>query len=78
MDQEKLINVSVAQPARPPLRPLSRRLALNMFLAGVIGVLGGLGIAFAIEYYLDHTFTTGEEMERRLGLAHLASIPEEV
>ena len=78
MDQEKLINVSVAEPAQKPLKPVSRRLAVNFVLAGLIGVLGGLGLAFGTEFYLDHTFTTGEEMERRLGLVHLASIPEEL
>ena len=77
MDQQKIINVTIAQPAQRPLRPVSRRLGINLLLAMVVGVLGGLGLAFGFEFYLDHTFTTGEEMERRLGLAHLASIPEE-
>jgi len=77
MDQQKIINVSVAQPAQKPLKPLPRRLGLNLLLAITVGFLGGLGLAFGTEFYLDHTFTTGEEMERRLGLQHLASIPEE-
>jgi uncharacterized protein involved in exopolysaccharide biosynthesis len=77
MDQQKIINVTVAQPAQIPLRPQSRRLVINLLLAVIIGILGGLGLAFGVEFYLDHTLTTGEEMERRLALSHLASIPEE-
>ncbi len=74
---QKIINVTIAQPAQKPLRPLSRGLGINLILAVVVGVLGGLGLAFGIEFYVDHTFTTGEEMERRLALTHLASVPEE-
>jgi len=78
MDQQKLINVSVAQPAQKPLRPIPRNLRLSAVLALLVGIAGGLGLAFGTEYYLDHTLTTGEEMERRLGISHMASIPEEV
>ena len=78
MDQQKLINVTVAQPAQKPLRPISRNLRLSAALALLFGLAGGLGLAFGTEFYLDHTLTTGEEMERRLGISHLASIPEEI
>ncbi len=77
MDQQKIINVTVAQPAQLPLRPVARGLKRNLILALMLGLLGGLGLAFGAEFYVDHTFTTGEEMERKLGLVHMASIPEE-
>jgi hypothetical protein len=47
---------------------------LMMVLALAIG--GGIGVAFARER-LNHSFTTGEELERHLGIAHLVSIPEQ-
>jgi uncharacterized protein involved in exopolysaccharide biosynthesis len=78
MDREKLVNVSIAEPAQVPLRPIQRNLMLTLVAAILFGIIGGLGLAFVVEYLLDHTFTTGEEMERRLGLVHLASIPEEL
>jgi uncharacterized protein involved in exopolysaccharide biosynthesis len=77
MDQQKIINVTVAQPAQRPLKPLARGLKRNVILALLLGLVGGLGLAFGVEFYVDHTFTTGEEMERKLGLVHMASIPEE-
>jgi capsular polysaccharide biosynthesis protein len=57
---------------------VARNFRITLLAALLFGVAGGLGLAFGVEYYLDHTFTTGEEMERRLGLVHLASIPEEL
>ena len=38
--------------------------------------LGGLGIVFGIELYIVRSFTTGEHIERKLGIPHIASIPE--
>jgi succinoglycan biosynthesis transport protein ExoP len=76
MDQEKFINVTVAQPAQMPLKPVSRGLVMKFLLAMIVGVLGGLGLAFGLENYLDRSFTTGEDIERKLGVPHIASIPE--
>jgi uncharacterized protein involved in exopolysaccharide biosynthesis len=78
MDKQKLINVTIAQPAQRPLTPEGQGPKTVVLLALLFGVLGGLGAAFGTEFYLDRSFTTGEEMERRIGLVHLASIPEEL
>jgi uncharacterized protein involved in exopolysaccharide biosynthesis len=77
MDQQRLINVTVAQPAQLPLAPVGKGLTTAVALALLGGLLGGLVAAFGTEFYLDRSFTTGEDMERRIGLVHLASIPEE-
>jgi uncharacterized protein involved in exopolysaccharide biosynthesis len=76
MDQEKFINVTVAQPAQIPLRPVPRQLAMKLLLSLLIGILGGVGIAFGLENYVGRSFTTGEDIERKLGIPHIASIPE--
>jgi uncharacterized protein involved in exopolysaccharide biosynthesis len=76
MDQEKFINVTVAQPAQKPLRPVRRGLLMKMVLGLLVGLMGGIGIAFGLEQFLDRSFTTGEDIERRLGIPHLASIPD--
>jgi uncharacterized protein involved in exopolysaccharide biosynthesis len=78
MDQQKIINVAIAQRAQLPLKPVAPRTLVKMIAGLILGLAGGVILAFVVEHYLDHTFTTGEEMERRLGLFHLASIPEEV
>jgi uncharacterized protein involved in exopolysaccharide biosynthesis len=76
MDKQQLINVTITQPARIPLRPVSRGLFLRMIIVTMFGFGGSLGLAFAREFYLDHSFTTGDEIERRLGIPHIASIPD--
>lgn len=47
---------------------------LMIVLALAIG--GGIGVAFVHEW-LNHSFTTGDELERKLGITHLVSIPEQ-
>lgn len=76
MDQENFINVTIAQPARLPLRPVPRGLLMRAFSALAVGILGGFGIAFLLEQLLFRSFTTAEDIERRLGIPHIASIPE--
>ena len=76
MDQERFINVTVAQPAQFPLKPMPRDLMTRLFAALVMGIFGGLGVAFGIEFYLNRSFTTGEDIERKLGIPHIASIPD--
>jgi uncharacterized protein involved in exopolysaccharide biosynthesis len=76
MDRENIVNVSVAQPAQRPLRPVGPRKAVNLLLGLLLGALGGLGLAFVTEY-LDHSLTTGRELEARVGLPLLGSIPDQ-
>jgi uncharacterized protein involved in exopolysaccharide biosynthesis len=75
MDQEKFMNVTVAQPALIPLHPQRRQLAKKMFLSVLIGLLGGVALAFGMENYVNRSFTTAEDIERKLGIPHIASIP---
>jgi uncharacterized protein involved in exopolysaccharide biosynthesis len=76
MDQEKFINVTVAQPAQLPLKPEPRGLAMKMILSVILGLLGGGALAFGLETFLDRSFTTAEDLEKRLGISHIASIPD--
>lgn len=76
MDQEKFINVTIAQPAQVPLKSKPRGLKSRLLMALFVGFLGGVGTAFALEILLDRSFTTGQDIERQLGIPHIASIPE--
>jgi len=78
MDQQQLINVTIAQPAQKPLRPLPRGLMTRTLAGLFFGVVGGLGLAFIKEFHLNRSFITGDDIERRMGIAHIASIPNEV
>jgi uncharacterized protein involved in exopolysaccharide biosynthesis len=76
MDQQKIVNVSIAQPAQRPLQPVGPRKALNLLLGLMLGAIGGLGLAFVAEYF-DHSFTTGHDLEARLGIPLLGAIPDQ-
>ncbi len=76
MDQEKILSVSIARPATVPLRPVAPNKRLNLVLGLLLAIGSAVGLAFVLES-LDHTFTTGLDVERRLGIPLLASIPEE-
>lgn len=74
LEIEKISNINVVQPATYDPKPIRPRKAVNLLLGLVVGVLGGLGIAVVAEY-LDHSFRTPEDVETRLELPALVSIP---
>ncbi|MDI6852066.1 MAG: polysaccharide biosynthesis tyrosine autokinase [Deltaproteobacteria bacterium] len=67
-------NAAVIQPAKPPLEPYKPKKALNMALAVLVGLMGGVGMAFLAEY-LDSSIKTSEEMERVYRLPSLGVVP---
>jgi len=56
------------------LRPIRPRKALNLALGLFLGVFGGIGLAFFSEHF-DHTFKKPQDIEEKLKLPMLASIP---
>jgi polysaccharide chain length determinant protein (PEP-CTERM system associated) len=75
MDNKKMANVSLMQPAFTPLKPVSPKVLLNIVLAIFLGGFGGLGLAFFREF-LDDSLEKPEDVEKTLQLPVLASIPE--
>ena len=75
MDTEKIANVSLIEPARPPLKPVSPRIFLNLVLGVFLGAFGALGLAFFTEY-LDDSLEKTDDVEDCLNIPVLASIPE--
>lgn len=75
MSREELVNTSVAQPptvATDPVGPGKRTLLmLGLFVA----VGGGIGLALLLDALAPGVLNP-KQLERRLGLAHLGSIPE--
>lgn len=68
-------NVSIVDPADVPQRPSSPRVVLNLALALLIGLGIGAGLAFALEQ-IDEAIGDPAELERRLGLPLLGSVPK--
>lgn len=67
-------NISVVDEAKAPGAPYTPNLRKNALLALMLGLLGGVGLAFLFEH-LDDTFRKPEDLEKLLGLPVLGVIP---
>lgn len=68
-------NISVVEhptPATPALSKTSKAMAM----AAAAGILGGIGLAFLLELYLDHTVKRPKEIEGDLGMRLFLTIPD--
>ena len=70
----KTSNVSIIDRAEVPKSPVSPNKKRNIFLAIIVGLFGGMGICFFLEY-LDNTVKGPEEVEKMTGLPSLGVIP---
>lgn len=68
-------NISVVDAADVPQQPSSPRVALNLALALLAGLGLGMLTAFALEQ-MDEAIADPAEVERRLGLPLLGSVPK--
>ncbi|NJC34884.1 capsular exopolysaccharide synthesis family protein [Sphingomonas jejuensis] len=68
-------NVSIVDQADVPQRPSSPRLLLNLAIAILAGLGLGAGLAFALEQ-IDEAIADPAEVERRLGLPLLGTVPK--
>ena len=68
-------NISVVDRATPPTSRYAPSLSRNLSLAILLGLLGGVLLAFVFEH-LDDTIKTPEEVERQFGLPLLGIIPK--
>lgn len=72
-EQTQNVNVWIVEPAKTPESPAKPKKLLNLALAILVGLFGGIGLAFFVEY-LDNTVKTPEETERRLGVTVLGMV----
>jgi capsular exopolysaccharide synthesis family protein len=67
-------NMRVVDRADVPIRPDNDRKNFTLLLSVLVGLLGGVGLAF-IRYYLDNTLKTPEDIGRFLRLPTLGMVP---
>lgn len=67
--------VEVLTPAEEPDAPVSPNTVANLVVGGLIGLLGGIALAFAVEY-LDDSVGSKDEAERITRLPTLGVIPK--
>lgn len=68
-------NVKVIDAAELPVNPIKPNKKMNLAIAGVIGIMLGVGLIFIMEY-LDSTIKNGKDVERYLGLNVIGEIPK--
>ncbi len=74
LELQRISNVNVLQPATYQPKPVRPHKLLNLALGLLIGAFGSAGLALAAEG-LDHSLQSPEDIESRLELPALASIP---
>ncbi len=67
-------NIRVVDPALAPVSPSRPQKARNILLAFLVGLVGGVGLAFFREY-LDNTVKSPDDIEALTGLPSLAVVP---
>jgi capsular exopolysaccharide synthesis family protein len=67
-------NVKILDQAVTPRNPIQPNEYMNIAIAGVLGLMLGLGLAFLLEF-LDKTIKTPEDVKRHIGLSIIGAIP---
>ena len=67
-------NISIIDKGEVPQNPVSPKKKLNLILALIMGLFGGLGLCFFFDY-LDNTVKGPEDVEELVGLPSLGVIP---
>ena len=71
----KANNISIQDAAVKPVIPLKPKKMLNMLLAIIFGLFGGVAIAFFLEYF-DDSVKTVENIEKITKWPFLSSVPD--
>jgi capsular exopolysaccharide synthesis family protein len=74
IEEVKSFNIYIVDRAEVPKAPVRPRRFLNIFFSIIVGLFGGVGIAFFLEY-VDNTFKRPEDVEERLSLPLLGVVP---
>jgi capsular exopolysaccharide synthesis family protein len=70
----KSTNIQIVDRALYPKQPDKPNKTQNFFLSIVFGLLGGIGLAFLVDYF-DNSVKDTDEIERRMHLTSLGMIP---
>ena len=69
----KMSDIRILDNAEVPLRPIKPQKTLNILLGIIVGLTGGVGIVFLMEY-MDNTIRTQEDVEKYLGTSLLGIV----
>ncbi|MEK7763119.1 MAG: GNVR domain-containing protein [Nitrospirota bacterium] len=74
LDQKGISNVSLIQPATVPQKAVRPRKMLNLVLGLLVGLVGGVGLAYMSEF-MRRSLATKDEAEKALRRPVIGSIP---
>lgn len=69
-------NLSISSKAQRPFAPVGPQRNRNIFIAFLVSLVAGIGLAFLLDY-LDDSVRTSDDIGRHLGLPTLALIPHQ-
>jgi capsular exopolysaccharide synthesis family protein len=75
-EQNQSINVWVVEHAVTPETPTKPRKGRNLMLGLVLGLMGGIGLCFFIEYF-DNTIKSPDDVQERFGLPVLGLVMQQ-
>ncbi len=73
LNDSKVVSIDVIETPSYDADPIKPNKPMNIILGVVFGLMGGLGIAFLIDYF-DDSMKTNEDVKRRLQLPVLAMV----
>jgi capsular exopolysaccharide synthesis family protein len=74
-EQSQSVNVWVVKPAELPKAPTKPNKKRNLLIGLILGLFGGIGLAFFIDY-LDNTVRQSRDLEGRFGLTVLGAVDD--
>jgi capsular exopolysaccharide synthesis family protein len=74
LKSERISSISVLEAATLPVAPVGPSRMIRLALGLLLALAGGIGFAFLCDY-LDHSVKTPEDVQEKLQLPALASIP---
>jgi Mrp family chromosome partitioning ATPase len=74
-DNIDVSNIRIVEKALIPKSPLPKNKSRNLMTIFVLGLMGGIGLVFFLEY-LDRSLRTEEDVQKYIGLPVLSVVPE--
>jgi len=68
------MNLTLVSPAFQPNEPVKPNKVLNMAIAAILGLMGGVFLAFVLEFF-DDTVKTADDLKKLMDVPVLATIP---
>lgn len=74
LDEARASTISIAEPAITPIVPTRPNIRLNLMLGAVVGLVGGIGLAFLFES-LDTSIYSADDLEHEIDAPLIGTIP---